>query len=63
MIHVLGPVAKAAINAEYKDMLQKLCDAGVDRAYCMDIDTAGLRDQLTSALQSLPEKLGDTDSS
>ena len=63
MIHVLGPVAKAAINAEYKDMLQKLCDARVDRAYCMDIDTAGLRDQLTWALQSLPEKLGDTDSS
>ena len=57
IVQSLGVAEKAAINAEYRDMLQKLCDARTDRAYCMDFDSinSGLRDQLSGALQSLSQ--------
>ena len=55
MIQALGAAEIAAINAEYAEMLQDLCDARADGAYCLDmsaIDTR-LRTQLSAALQAL----------
>ena len=55
MIQLVGVAEKAAINAEYADMLQRLCDVRADRAYCMDLIAinAGLRDQLASTVQTI----------
>ena len=57
IVQSLGVAEKAAINAEYGEMLEKLCDARTDGAYCMDMESvnAGLRDQLSGALQSLSQ--------
>ncbi len=58
MIQMLGAAETAAINAEYGEMLKRLCDTRADGAYCLDFDTinASLRAQLNAALKSLPAK-------
>ncbi len=58
MIQMLGAAETAAINAEYAQMLKRLCDVRADGAYCLDFDTVNdsLRAQLNAALGALSAK-------